>query len=215
LYGVPLPGDTGADCDTDYTPGTPRSGRGDIFDIFLTGMVLENPFTITLSDGSTTTLPAGFNVNRPAGVVPAEMIRVNTGVSGSLCAPTPRPLGVLAGDACGYPNGRRLTDDTVDISLLAVAGAAYEVLDDRDAAFTFNAALIDVLTDNVDRNDKMPRSTFPYIPAAQSGQSHVHKNSSRVLFFAAFFGFVGLPAAGLFIWRRKNNNDVTTVELDA
>jgi hypothetical protein len=213
LYGVPLPGDSGADCDTDYTPGVPRSGRGDIFDIYLTGMVLENPFTITLNNGMTTTLPAGFNVNRPAGIVPAEMIRINTSISGSLCAPQPRPLGVLAGDACGFPNGRRLRDDTVDISLLAVAGAAYEVLDDRDAAFAFNTALIDVLSDNVDRNDKPPRDTFPYIPAAQSGQSHVHKNSSRVIFMAAVFGFVGLPAAGLFVWRRKQNDELTA-ELD-
>ena len=37
LYGVPLPADSDDDCDTEYTSGTPRSGRGDIFDIFLTG----------------------------------------------------------------------------------------------------------------------------------------------------------------------------------
>jgi hypothetical protein len=210
LYGVPLPGDSGADCDTDYTPGVVRSGRGDIFDIYLTGMVLENPFTITLNDGSTTTLPAGFNINRPASVIPAEMIRINTGISGSLCAPDRNPLGILGGDACGFPNGRRLTDDTVDISLLAVAGAAYEVLDDRDAGFTFSTALIDVLSDNVDKNDKGVRDTFPYIPAAQSGQEHRHQNASSRLFFAFIAGMVTLPTAGFMFWRRKNNNDLVT-----
>ena len=51
LYGVPLPGDPGGNCATDYTPGTPRSGRGDIFDIFLQGMVLANPFTIETATG--------------------------------------------------------------------------------------------------------------------------------------------------------------------
>jgi hypothetical protein len=213
LYGVPLPGDTGGDCDTNYTSGTPRTGRGDIFDIFLTGMVLENPFTITLADGTTTTLPAGFNVNRPAGVVPAEMIRINTNISGSLCAPEPQRLGVLAGDACGFPNGRRLTDDTVDIALLAVAGAAYEVLDDRDAGFSFNGDLIEVLSDNVDANDMAFRETFPYVAPAQSGQHHLHMNPGGAqVFFGFIAGLVSLPAAGFLIWKRKKDSETAENE---
>lgn len=129
LYGVPLPA-SGGDCSTEVDVESPRSGRGDIFDIYLTGMVLANPFTITTATGPFM-LPAGFTVTRPSGVVPAEMIRINTGIKGDLCSPTPSRLGILGGDGCGFPNGRRLTDDVVDISLLAVAGAAYEVLDDR------------------------------------------------------------------------------------
>lgn len=175
LYGVPLPGDSNSDCNTEYTAGTPRTGRGDIFDIFVTGMVLENPFTIQTASGPVT-LPAGFNVNQPAGVVPAEMIRINTAISGTLCSPMPSPLGILGGDACGFPNGRRLNDDVVEISLLAVAGAAYEVLDDRDANFTFNPALIDVLDDGLDGNDKAFQGTFPYLAIPHSGQEHIHQN---------------------------------------
>lgn len=204
LYGVPLPGDTDDDCDTEYTVDSPRSGRGDIFDIFLTGMVLENPFTITLADGSLLELPAGFNVNRPAAVVPAEMIRINTTISGSLCAPEPSRLGVLGGDACGFPNGRRLTDDVVEIELLAVAGAAYEVLDDRDGDFTFNPALIDVLTDGVDKNDRPVRDTFPYIPQAQSGQRHRHTNSSYFV-MAGISGLTLLGAVGLVVHNRRKS----------
>lgn len=201
LYGVPLPGDTGSDCDTDYVAGTPRSGRGDIFDIFLTGMVLANPFTITTASGPVM-LPAGFNVNRPASVTPAEMIRINTGISGPLCSPTPSRLGVLGGDACGFPNGRRLADDIVEIELLAVAGAAYEVLDDRDASFTFNPALISVLDDGINANDVPFRSTFPYIGRAQSGQSHQHTNSTVLL--ATGLGALTLaPLAGVAIWQRR------------
>lgn len=175
LYGVPLPGDADDNCSTEVDVETPRSGRGDIFDIFLTGMVTAKPFTIQTKDGPVT-LPAGFNVNRPAGAVPAEMIRINTDIKGNLCSPTPSRLGVLGGDACGFPNGRRLTDDVVEIELLAVAGAAYQVLDGRDASFQFNADLIDVLTDGVDRNDRSFRSSFPYFAQAQSGQSHFHIN---------------------------------------
>jgi hypothetical protein len=175
LYGVPLPGDADADCNTEFTPGTPRSGRGDIFDVFLTGMKLSAPFTITTKSGPLG-LPSGFNVNQPAGVVPSEMIRINTDIKGDLCSPVPSRLGVLGGDACGFPNGRRLADDVVEIELLAVAGAAYGVLDGRDASFSFNPALIGVLTDGVDANDMPFRSTFPYVAQAQSGQAHWHTN---------------------------------------
>lgn len=175
LYGVPLPGDSDDDCATEVTNGVPRSGRGDIFDIFLTGMVLENEFTIQTAGGPFT-LPAGFNVNRPTGAVPAEMIRINTGISGTLCAPTPSRLGVLGGDACGFPNGRRLADDVIDIELLAVAGAAYQVLDARDSSFTFDPALIGVLDDGLSGNDKTFQNTFPYLAPPHAGENHTHQN---------------------------------------
>ena len=178
LYGVPLPGDANDDCSTEVDVNTPRSGRGDIFDIFLTGMVLAAPFTIQTANGPVT-LPAGFNVNRPANVVPAEMIRINTNIKGELCSPTPSRLGVLGGDACGFPNGRRLFDDTVEIELLAVAGAAYAVLDGRDASFSFNPALIGVLDDGIDANDVPFRTVFPYMGLAQSGQEHFHQNATE------------------------------------
>jgi hypothetical protein len=179
LYGVPLPGDMNNDCATEYNAGTPRTGRGDIFDIFLTGMVLADEFTINTRNG-TTTLPAGFNVNRPANVVPAEMIRINTAIKGNLCPRNPSRLGVLGGDACGFPNGRRPMDDTVEIELLAVAGAAYSVLDGRDTDFTFNPALIGVLDDGIDANDVPFRNAFPYFAAAQSGQQHIHQNPGNM-----------------------------------
>jgi hypothetical protein len=115
-------------------------------------------------------LPANFNVNRPAGVVPAEMIRINTAIKGDLCTPTPSRLGVLGGDACGFPNGRRLGDDIVEIELLAVAGAAYAVLDGRDTGFAFSSSLLGVLSDGVDDNDKPFQAVFPYLAAPHSGQ---------------------------------------------
>ena len=109
-------------------------------------------------------------------VVPAEMLRINTDLKGDTCSPTPHRLGVLGGDACGFPNGRRLTDDVVEIEILAVAGAAYEVLDDRDAGFSFDANLIGVLTDGIDANDKPFSNSFPYLAMPHSGQEHLHTN---------------------------------------
>lgn len=142
--GIPLPADSNSDCQTEVEIGNPRSGRGDIFDIFLTGMVLANEFTIQTANGPVT-LPAGFNVNQPANVIPTDMLRINTVIKGDLCSPTPSRLGIFGGDACGFPNGRRLADDIVEIELLAVACAGYQVLDGRDASFQFNLALIDIL----------------------------------------------------------------------
>ena len=204
LYSVPLPGDSDADCNTEYTAGTPRTGRGDIFDIFLTGMVLANEFTINTASGPVT-LPVGFNVNQPVGVVPAEMLRINTAISGDLCSPDPSVLGVLGGDACGFPNGRRLTDEVVEIELLAVAGAVYEVLDDRDASFSFNAALIDVLNDGIGANDvpftrsggrnHIPPDLFPYFGLAQSGQDHIHDNPQGA---STAINLESLQSAGMF-----------------
>jgi len=212
LYGVPLPEDTDDDCDTEFT--TPGSGRGDIFKIFLTGMTLVNPFTINTAGGPVT-LPAGFNVNQPAGVQPAEMIRINTAISGGTCSPEPSRLGVLGGDACGFPNGRRLSDDAVEIALLAVAGAAYQVLDGAEAGFAFNPALIDVLTDRVDRNDLQFRNTFPYMAVAQSGQSHLHQNQegprTRNALLAIGSGFLasGLALGGVMFIRRRPGDSIS------
>jgi hypothetical protein len=96
----------------------------------------------------------------PAGPI-ADMMRLNTGVP-----PTPMPsrrrLGLLAGDAAGYPNGRRVSDDVVDISLRAVAGIL--------AGPQFNYPL----GDGVNTNDVPYQETFPYVAWAQSGRQRRH-----------------------------------------
>ncbi len=53
----------------------------------------------------------------PSGPI-ADLLRLNTGVHTTAIASRNR-LGLLAGDAGGYPNGRRLFDDVTDISLRA------------------------------------------------------------------------------------------------
>jgi hypothetical protein len=79
-------------------PGTPRE---DLVATFLTGVK---------------------GLNQPAQVTPAEELRLNTSIPPTAAA-AQNDLGVLGGDAAGFPNGRRPYDDVVDISLRVVEGA--------------------------------------------------------------------------------------------
>ena len=54
--------------------------------------------------------------------VPSEMLRLNTSTPVTATA-AQNPLGVAAGDAAGFPNGRRPADDVVDLSLRVSMGA--------------------------------------------------------------------------------------------
>jgi hypothetical protein len=58
-------------------------------------------------------------VNQPANVVASEMLRLNTDTPVSA---TQNRLGVIGGDSAGFPNGRRLGDDVVDITLRVAMG---------------------------------------------------------------------------------------------
>jgi len=120
----------------------PPAPRSDLVAIFLTG------------------LPG---LNQPANVKPSEMIRLNT----STPLGTGNALGVLAGDSQGFPNGRRLTDDVVDIELRALAGAT---------PFTppFNVVPNNSLGDGVNANDRPFLSSFPYVAAPHDGVNHDH-----------------------------------------
>jgi hypothetical protein len=65
----------------------------------------------------------GFpGLNQQARVTPSEMLRLNTAIP-----PTPlaqqNVFGVVAEDLAGFPNGRRPTDDAVDLALRVVMGA--------------------------------------------------------------------------------------------
>jgi Domain of unknown function (DUF4331) len=86
--------------------------------------------------------------------VPADTLKINLGVP-----PTPpadqKRFGVLAGDLGGFPDGRRLADDVVDIELRVIGGAL------------IGKPL--PLGDGVDRNDKPFRAAFPYVALPTSG----------------------------------------------
>jgi hypothetical protein len=61
-------------------------------------------------------------LNQPKGVVPSEMLRLNTSIAVTAQA-AQSPLGVAAGDNAGFPNGRRPADDVVDLSVRVAMGA--------------------------------------------------------------------------------------------
>src|SRR5262249_31638191 len=92
---------------------------------------------------------------------PSEMLRLNLSVP---VTAAPNRLGVLGGDLQGFPNGRRLTDDVVDIELQALEGAAQ------------TGQIVDALAagDKVDQNDDPFSDTFPYVALPNTEAVNVH-----------------------------------------
>ena len=106
----------------------------------------------------------------PAGPI-ADLMRLNTGVP-----PTPHArrsrLGLIGGDAAGYPNGRRLTDDVVDISARVVGGG---VLNPK-----FNVFPNNLIGDGVAATDVPVKEAFPYVHFAYSGRDSRHIDPSEI-----------------------------------
>ena len=84
-------------------------------------------------------------INQPAKVVATEMLRLNTTTPVSA---TQSRLGVIGGDAAGFPNGRRPGDDTIDTILTLVANGV-------------------ALGDNVNSNDVPLGNVFPFFAPPQ------------------------------------------------
>jgi hypothetical protein len=105
----------------------------------------------------------------PPGPV-ADLLRLNTGVG-----PTPAGLrsrlGLLDGDAAGYPNGRRVSDDVTDISGRAVVGVL--------AGAPFNGFPHNRIGDGTNANDAAYRESFPYVGYAHSGRNSRHVDSGE------------------------------------
>ena len=103
-------------------------------------------------------------LNRPHNVVPSDMLRLNVTTpvceSGS-CGAYSR-LGVIGGDNAGFPNGRRLNDDIVDVSERVVAG----VLSGNACCTGFPN---NALGDGVNAPERMPLATFPYVADPYDG----------------------------------------------
>lgn len=101
----------------------------------------------------------------PAGPV-ADLLRLNTGVP-----PTPpamaNRLGLLGGDPAGFPNGRRLMDDVVDIALRVAVGGVL-------AGPDFNKFPNNRLGDGVNVNDAPYKNEFPYLSDSPSGRDRRH-----------------------------------------
>jgi Domain of unknown function (DUF4331) len=131
-----------------FNIAVPPAPRNDLVAIFATGIPVNSVtgpnYTTFLSDGH-----------------PHEMMRLNVAIPPSS---SPSRLGLLGGDVAGFPNGRRVFDDVVDIELRAVAGGT---------PFTpaTNVPPNNTLGDGVANNDVPYLTRFPYLGTPHSGNS--------------------------------------------
>jgi len=114
-------------------PATPRN---DLVSVFLTGV-----------DG----------LNKPPNVKPSEQLRLNMSIAPVAVG---NRLGVIGGDKAGFPNGRRLSDDIVDITLQVAEG--------------FLSGQKTGLGDGVDANDVAFGASFPYLALPHTGSEAVN-----------------------------------------
>jgi len=105
--------------------------RNDLVAVFLTGV-------------------SGLNADGGVG----ELLRLNTGIAAAP-ASSQNNLGVIGGDMAGFPNGRRLGDDVVDIALRVVMGKLLSTNDAPSGQLPF--------TDGALVNASMFDSVFPYL----------------------------------------------------
>lgn len=113
-----------------------------------------------------TGIPAGIipGFQNHTGDVQADMLRLNTAVTPSK---NPNPLGLIAGDAAGFPNGRRVFDDVVTVELRAIAGVTYPLIDKAYAPDAAAGAITDGLTAANVPSGYLP--DFPYLGVPYSG----------------------------------------------
>ena len=121
-----------------FNVDSPPAPRNDLVTIFLTGIP---------------------GLNQPANVRAAEMLRLNMAIPPSA---NPSTMGVLGGDVAGFPNGRRVGDDVLDIVLQAAAGAT-------PLTPAFSRSPNNQLGDGVNRNDVPYLTTFPYLGIPHAG----------------------------------------------
>ena len=157
-------------------PDARTSGRDDLVAILLTGLDLRD-------------VGGPINLNKTSNVK-ADMLRVNTGIKPNAAGACvfgvegggePSRLGVLEADLCGFPNGRRLIDDVVDIELRAVADGYGPVVNSFYGSLTPNLAPNNTIGDGVDENDRSFLNVFPFAATPFQGYQHTHHNSGPAI----------------------------------
>jgi hypothetical protein len=120
--------------------------------------------TLNIPETNRTDLKAAFHhglalLKNGTGPKSADEVRLNIATP---LAASPNRLGPLAGDVQGWPNGRRLQDDVIDIALIALGGALYTPANTLP------------LGDGVNANDRSFGSSFPYVPLPHEGFTNSH-----------------------------------------
>ena len=136
---------------------------------------VKAPTNFPRNDLVTTFLTGVPGLNKPANVTPSEMLRLNTATEAVVKGSQNR-LGVIGGDTAGYPNGRRLGDDVVDISLRVVMG--------KLCTLSLGCAPADApsgglgFTDGAYVDDSFFDATFPYVKNPIPGSPGVGAKSA-------------------------------------
>jgi hypothetical protein len=126
-----------------------------------------------------TGIPPGIisGFQNSTGQTKADNLRLNLAISPMVTDPNLSPdsthrLGLLGSDPAGFPNGRRVFDDVVDIELRAVAGATYALV---NSSFTPDDAA-GILADRLPEpmNDVPYLASFPYLGHPSEGYEHSH-----------------------------------------
>jgi hypothetical protein len=134
------------------------------------------PIQTTGRTDLTTILLTGVPALNYTGPHESDMLRLNTAIvpgaqgacpGGTASGAAPDRMGVLAGDLCGFPNGRRLGDDIIDIDLRAFAQGYGTFL--NGLLGLPNLSPNNQLGDGVDANDVSFSSTFPYVADPHQG----------------------------------------------
>ncbi|MBI1891904.1 MAG: DUF4331 domain-containing protein [Burkholderiales bacterium] len=110
-------------------------------------------------------------LNQPEKVVASEMLRLNTSIAP---ATNPHRLGVIGGDNAGFPNGRRLGDDVVDIELRVAMGklctiAGVNTLVGCSADQAASGAIDFTDGAYLDHSAQFTDATFPYVKTPIAG----------------------------------------------
>jgi hypothetical protein len=141
-------------------PDTPRD---DLVEVFLTGVAKDagGPIAVDLNSQL-----LNKDVDKDK-FQASEELRLNMSIAP---AKKPNRLGVVGGDTAGFPNGRRLTDDVIDITLQAAEGILLE--NPADA--------IKGLGDAVDANNADFLDEFPYVALPnQDGVNQLNKKKQN------------------------------------
>ena len=96
------------------------------------------------------------------GPTPADMLRLNVAVPP---ADEPNPIGLVAGDPAGFPNGRRVFDDVVTVELRAVAGLTIPLV---DPSYTPDGA-VNAVKDGTSNTNAPFLDAFPYLGTPAGG----------------------------------------------
>ena len=132
-----------------FTIDIPPAPRNDLAQIFALGIPVN-----AVTGPNYTTVIQGTNGAH-------EYLRLNLGIAPST---SPSRLGLLGGDVSGFPNGRRVFDDIVDIALRAAIGGTPFTPD-------YDHAPNNAVGDGVSANEQPFLTRFPYLAPPNPGNT--------------------------------------------